>query len=126
MGILKNIILIIIVLALAHFGATILGKLYIYFFPQIWGLFSLSKDAGEYFIGFPLTYIFFVPLLYTAFGGAKKYWWIGILLIPAILFELYVDFSHIYFPIALGIVGWLLGLAVLKIFPRLNSQESLR
>ena len=70
-------------------------------------------------LGLPLSYIFFLFLLFTAFGGNKKYWWLGILLIPAAVFELYFDLEHIYFPILLGLLGWVLGWLLTK-FKREN------
>lgn len=120
MKILREIIILAVVLILSYFLAIWFGEFYVYFFPQPSGRSSLlsfyiSKAAENSFIGSPLVYTFFLTLLFTAFGGEKKYWWIGILLIPAAAFEVYFDISHIYFPILLGLLGWLLGLLVSKI-----------
>lgn len=126
MEIIKKIIILISVLVLTLFLASRFGGFYIYFFPQPIGhdsLFSapISESAENGFLGLPLAYIFFLSLLFTAFGGKKKYWWIGILLIPAAAIELYLDATHIYFPIALGIAGWLLGWVVVRFLPRLSN-----
>ncbi|MDP3793114.1 MAG: hypothetical protein Q8Q89_05330 [bacterium] len=117
----KNIAILFAVLVLAYFVAVYFGNFYVYFFPQSpsgGSFFSAPKAVENFLLGFPLSYIFFLFLLFTAFGGAKKYWWIGILLIPAIIFEVYFDLSHIYFPILLALAGWLLGLLIHKIFAR--------
>lgn len=116
MEIIKKIIFLVIVLVLSLLLATQFGIVYIYLFPQKTGggFFTIPDNAGDYLIGVPLSYIFFLTLLFTAFGGAKRYWWIGILLIPAAAFEVYFDLPHIYFPATLGIIGWSLGFLLSK------------
>ncbi len=119
-NLIKNLAILFVVLVLAYFLANQVGSFYVYFFAQssAGGSFlSIPRAAGEILVGFPLAYTLFLSLLLTAFGGAKKYWWIGILLIPAVIFEVYFDFSHIYFPIILGLAGWLLGFLVSKVIP---------
>lgn len=113
----KKITILALTFALSYFLAEQFGGFYVYFFPQGQGdsLFSIPRVAENGLIGLPLAYIFSLILLFTAFGGAKKYWWIGVLLIPAAIFELYFDLSHIYFPILLAATGWLLGLLIQKI-----------
>lgn len=80
---------------------------------------NLTHQTGTFIdlsglIGFPLIYIFILTLLFSAFGDSKKYWWIGVLLIPAVVFELYFDWQHIYIPIVLGLVGWVGGYLISK------------
>lgn len=109
-NILKNLGLLIIVLAISYFLSKYTGDLYS----------KLFKQSGTWIdlrglVGLPLVYIFFLILLFTAFGGAKKYWWIGVLLIPALAFELYFDLAHIYFPVALALLGWGIGFGVSKL-----------
>jgi hypothetical protein len=103
-SIFKNLGLLLVSLVAAYLTASFTGNTYQ----------KLFKDYGSWvdvssLIGLPLAYIFSLTLLFTAFGGAKKYWWIGIGLIPAVLFEVYFDLQHIYFPLAIGLVAWLLG-----------------
>lgn len=105
---LKKFILLILVLALAYYLSISFGNLY----ENLIGSLSGSFIELRSIFGLPLAYTFFLTLLFTAFGGNKKYWWIGILLIPAIAFEVYFDFSHIYFPIILGLLGWTLGYSI--------------
>ena len=126
MGIIKKVVILIVVLTLVYFLTGLFGSFYVYFFPQpvsSGSLFSIpiSESAESDFIGLPLSYIFFLTLLFTAFGGEKKYWWSGILLIPAVAFELYFDLAHIYFPIILGLAGWLSGLLAFKLLTKINK-----
>ena len=120
-NLIKNIAILIVALVFSYFVAVYFGNFYVYFFPQSssgGSFFSTPKAVENFLLGFPLAYIFFLALLFTAFGGSKKYWWIGVLLIPAVIFEVYFDLSHIYFPIALGLIGWLLGFLIQKTFSR--------
>ena len=57
----------------------------------------------------PLTYIFFNILLFVNFEAKYKYIWIGISLLPALLFEVVVDPFHVYIPIVVGLIAWWLG-----------------
>src|SRR3989344_6603048 len=102
----RNIVTLIIVLAFSYFSSMVIGNIYS-------GLFSRGSSifVGDLssIIGFPLAYIFYLSLFFTAFGGTKKYWWINILLLPVAIFELYFDVEHIYLPILLGAAGWVLG-----------------
>src|SRR3989344_88144 len=121
MKIVKDIIVFVGVLIVSYFLAPVFGSLYSYFFPNNLGG-ALPTSVTVALLGFPLAYIFFLTLLFTAFGGQKKYWWIIILLIPAAIFEVYFDFSHIYFPILLGLLGWLIGFGISRFFSRPNPQ----
>jgi hypothetical protein len=59
-------------------------------------------------------YTLLIVFLFTAFGDRKKYWWIGISLIPAVAVEL-LEYFHLYIPIILGLAGWLIGYGVSKL-----------
>ena len=117
MEIIKKIVLLILVIIVSGYFSIFAINLYDKFFNSGSAFVQLAAIAG-----LPLAYAFFLPLLFTAFGGAKKYWWIGILLLPAVAFEVYFDFSHIYFPIALGLAGWLLGLLVCRLKAIINHD----
>lgn len=101
----KNIFLLALALVLSYFLSPYIGRMYDSIFPSTPGGYIDFSSL----IGLPLAYIFFLTLLFTAFGGTKKYWWIGIGLIPAVLFEVYFDLQHLYFPIVIGLASWLLG-----------------
>lgn len=106
MKIFKNFALLGIILIATYFFASFFGDKY----QNIFGGSTWVDVRGV--LGLPLAFIFFLTFLFTSFGSGKKYWWIGILLIPAFVFELYFDVKHIYLPISLCLVGWLLGLCV--------------
>ncbi len=101
----------------------IFGRVYQLFIPQNTGLFIVSQEFIDLFIGLPLSYIFSLTLLLTAFGGSKKYWWLGVLLIPAAAFEIYFDFEHIYFPILIGLVAWLAGAGISVILQKSRAAK---
>lgn len=110
--------LFLLAAALAQFTAPSFGWGYNHLFPYDSGLsiFSVPQNAVYYLSGLPLAYEFFVVFLFTSLNDVKKqryrYWWIVILLVPAALVEIYFDLSHIYLPIIITILGWLLGLLV--------------
>lgn len=115
----KKLLILAGVLILMYLLAEQLGRFYVYFFPQPIGHGSLlsapiPRSGENFLIGLPLSYSFFLPLLFTAFGGSKRYWWIGILLLPAAAFEVYFDLAHIYVPVALGFLGWTVGFSMSK------------
>jgi len=117
MKVIKNIIILICVIILTYFFGFIFGKIYMLFISAgRGGIFSIPSNVSQYIIGWPLTYIFLIFLLFTAFGGQNKYWWIGISLIPAALFEIYFDMAHIYFPLIIGLAGWAIGWLILKTY----------
>ena len=93
------------------------GAVYAKLFPENLGA-GLPTDFSEILLGTPLAYTFFLTLLFSAFGGKGKWWWIGILLIPALWFEVNFDLTHLYFPIALGILGWLIGFGIQKLIKK--------
>ena len=115
---LLNIAEFVAALILSYFLAFYMGGIYSYFFPQAGGLFTIPEKTGYFIIGLPLSYIFFLTFFFTTFGWKQKYWWVGILLIPAVAFEVYFDLPHIYFPIVLGLAGWLLGFLISKFLPK--------
>ncbi len=65
--------------------------------------------ATEWFAGLPLAMIFLIVFSLNFAGGRNKWWWIIIPLLPAILFEIFIDPLHIYIPIILGLIAWGLG-----------------
>ena len=97
------IVVLIVVLVIAYLLSSISGD----FYQKLFGGGTWTDLRG--IIGLPLTYIFFLPLLFTAFGDKYKYWWIGILLIPALWFEISFDLPHLYFSLLLCLLGWGIG-----------------
>lgn len=115
MKVLKNIFILVIVLVLSWGLSPFIGELYDKTFlgPASGGFSTLDS-----LVGLPLAFIFLVPLLFTIFGDKHKKWWMIILLIPPAAFEFSVDLKHIYFPIALGLLGWLIGLGILRVWKK--------
>ncbi len=113
---LKNVLFVVLIFVISFVLSQEIGDLYYRLFPSPTSVFVANFN---FLIGIPLAYIFFLFLIFTAFGDNKKYWWIGILLIPAVLFELYFDLEHIYIPIVFGVAGWLLGFLISKLFQKL-------
>lgn len=102
---------------LSYFLARFFGALYDNVFNS-YGFFGWGGESLQFIIGFPIAYLFFLSLLFTALGDQHKKYWIGIASIPALAFLLYFDFSHIYFHILFPLVGWLIGWGILKLKPK--------
>lgn len=102
--------------------ASPLGNFYSYVFNIPPGFYDFFIPPGfyDFFSGLVPAFIFFLTLLFTAFGGSKKYWWIGILLLPAVAFEVYFDLIHMYFPVLLGLLGWGIGFGINKLLSKSN------
>jgi len=111
----RNLVILVISFALSYITGVYFGRLYSQLFPTVGGVLSVSQRVGNFLIGLPLSYIFFLTVLLTALGGNKKYVWLGILLIPAAAFELYFDLDHIYFPLLLGLAGWSIGIGFARL-----------
>lgn len=120
MKILKNLSFLLGIIILSYSLGGVVGASYARLVGSTAniGLFGLYGQLAQFIFGVVLTYIFFLTLLFTAFGDAKKYWWIGVLLIPAVSFELYFDLAHIYFPIVLALLGWAIGFGISKLMKR--------
>lgn len=116
MKILKNIIYLVVPLLLARISYGFFGDIFFSVFPnERGGSWVDTMDLGNLVIGFPTSYLFFLFLLFTAFGDQHKKWWIGIASIPALAFLLYFDFSHIYFHLLFPLAGWLIGWGIGKL-----------
>lgn len=108
MDLLKKFTTLIIAVVISYYSS-----------PYFGGLYNIFEHAGlaAGFLGLrgiSLAYIFFIAFLFTALTKREKYWWIGVLLIPAFLFEFYFDLLHIYFPLISALIGWGIGLLVYK------------
>lgn len=114
MKILKNILFLVIASIFAVLTSSFVGDAY----GRVFGGGTWVDFSSV--IGLPLSYLFFLPLLFTAFGDKHKYWWIGLLSIPALAFELYFDLEHIYVPIILALLGWVIGLGISKVLVKKN------
>jgi|GEM_PF-2647797 len=71
--------------------------------------------------GFPFSYVFFVVLLFAAFGGGRRYVWGILLMLPFIWFEVRFDgfwLERVLFPISLVLLAWSLGEGIRWILKR--------
>ena len=116
MKFLGHICLFLISLAFSYFTCVLAGELY----AQIFGGDGTWTDVRG-IVGLPLSYIFFVTLLFSAFGGKYKYLWIFILLIPVVLLEAYIDLFHLYLPVIIVIVALLLAKIIVWILKWLSG-----
>ena len=102
-----NLLLVLLSGFLGWYFSYEFGELYDYFFDAGGSWVDLTSVSG-----LPLAYVFFLTFLLTAFWQGQRiyyYIWLGVLLISPVIFELYFDLPHVYFPLALGIAGWLIG-----------------
>ena len=119
MSMLRNIFLLAGSIILSYLFSTVFGGI----MNQITGYSGTFLDFRSV-VGFPLAYIVFICLVFTLLGGKGKYYWMGVLLIPALIIELYFDTEIIYIPIILGILGWLLGWGILKVKQSLQKNKA--
>src|SRR3989344_755671 len=90
----KNILLLIIVLALSYYTAEYFGTWYDKFSPQYDNTLGVSKALLISLAGFPFAYIFFTILLFKLFSFGNRNKWIGWLLVPPLLFFGSCDHQH--------------------------------
>lgn len=105
----KNILLLVVILAISYFTAGYFGKVYDLIFGS-GGAWIGSEGSWNLIIGFPLSLIFFLTLFSYAwiFKSKTSTLW---LISPLLLWEIIVDVRHIYIPVTLAIIA--VGLATL-------------
>ncbi len=114
---LKKIGLLFIVIALALLFAYPFGALYYRIFnpPTGFSSFIASSSWYKFTDGLTFSYVFFLTLIFVAFGKEKKYVWLGVLFTLAILIELLLNLVlSLIICLILGLLGWGLGLGVEK------------
>src|SRR5262245_46727564 len=104
-----RLIAIVICYFIAYYVAIYFGLGYGYLFPKSLGAGSmLPVAATAWFRGISLASIFFVTFAMSLLNTNNKLWWVTVPLLPAIAYELFIDPSHLYVPIVLGLGGWVL------------------
>ncbi|MDP2933474.1 MAG: hypothetical protein Q8N81_05075 [bacterium] len=111
--------LFVVVVILSYLTSPFSGK----FYDSLFGSESFYLDVGSLF-GLPVSYIIFLPLVFTIFGGKYKYWWTGILLLPVFILFFQADLAHIYFPIILGLAGWAIGYGLSRLLPKRAGKQN--
>ena len=123
-GSIKNASIVIISGILGHFLATPFAALLAQIL-DIGG--SFLGDTLEYYIfGLPMIVGFLLALFFQALGGKSKYVWLGITLIPIILFEvqlapILVIYSIILIAVALGL-GYFMSRTLWKLAPGVMAK----
>ena len=115
----KNILLLVVVLILSYYTAIYFGVLYDIFTPGALdsGAWIGTLKAWQAIIGFPFAYIFFTTLLFQTFAWGNRNKWTGWLLAPAFLFFAAGDLKHIYIPIILALIAWIVAKLIGKLLP---------
>ena len=116
MKILKNVFVVFVAVFAGFLLAQAVGEIYADMFND-----HGFGVAAAGLAGIPIVYILLITLLFIAFGVAKKYWWMGISLIPAAFVVFYLDWYHWYFWIAVGLLGWLAGFGLSKLIKTKTS-----
>ncbi len=116
---LKNILFVFISLIFSFVLVAVFNKFYLgIFLFDTSIMFNVYDVSLRLIIGVCSVYISLIAILFIPFGGAKKYWWIGALLIPAMAFELYFNLAHIYIPLGLSLLGWGIGFGISKLMKK--------
>ncbi len=117
MKILKNIGLVVISLFSTYFTLNSFIFLYDKFYNVVipGGYFATYEALGQTLLGLLLGYIFFTFFFFVLFGDRHKYWWVGVLQLPALYFIIQIDLAHWYFYAGLAIAGYLLATLILVI-----------
>src|SRR3989338_4760532 len=116
MKIYKNILIICVAILASFLFAKSVGEIYADMFND-----HGFGVAAAGLAGIPIVYILLITLLFSAFGEAKKYWWMVISLIPAAFVVFYLDWYHWYFWLAVVLIGWLVGFGVSKLMKTKTS-----
>lgn len=118
----RNLLGLALVLLTSYFTASYFGSLYDYFAPQHDSLFGAPKQMTSFVIGIPFAYVFFTIFIFGLFGFKEEKKWIIGLLIPVALLWLFADLTHIYLPIILGLIAFLLAWVIHKSYLKLAKR----
>lgn len=118
----KGVWLFVVAIIVSYVTASYFGVVYDYFAPQHDSLFGAPKEITNLIVGFPFAYTFFIVLLFQAFSVKHKQRWLMVLLAPIGLLWLLGDLAHIYLPLILGLLGWVLGAGIHRLIYR-KGQE---
>jgi hypothetical protein len=98
------ILFIIVAIILSYYTSIYFGQLYNIFPQSKGGAYIGSESAWDSLIGLPLALIFFLILFVYSWSKSWKYaLWISL---PVFLWEIAMDFKHIYIPILLALVAF--------------------
>lgn len=114
-----RLLLVVTSYILSYFLAWYFGYIYMVFSSSSLGGTFITPSVGQWLVGAPLALIVLITFLLNVIGGKNKWWWIIISLIPAILFEVFLDPFHVYIPALTGLIAWGLGTMAHKVLQKL-------
>ena len=103
----RNILLLILVIAICFVLAPYLGGWYDRIDYQNNGWITSKEDAVN-FAGFILSYILLIPFVFKLFGKNNQNKWIAWLSAPVFLFYAGYNYKLLYIPIALSLIACLI------------------
>jgi len=109
--------LVLIAVALIILSAPVLGVIHSKLITNSGGSFIGSTNSWNFIFGLFMSYVFFVPLFLTIFGGKQKYWIIVVLVGLELLF-FFGAWESVIIDFVTAIIGWLIGEAVLLIYKK--------
>lgn len=117
----NKLLLYVLIVILIIIFTPIFGSLYKRFFgPACTGF--LCPAHPEYLDGFFISYMFFVSLVITFFGGAKKYKILSVLLGILLLIDLFLGaWEGLIIDLGAALAGWLLAQGGLIVYGRLKK-----
>ncbi len=105
----NNILLFILVLTISFATASYVGGWYDKIDPQRGGWFwGPSNEEILVFVGFLISYVFFVSLMFELLSKKNKNKWIVWSLIPIVLLYAGYNWKLLYIPILTSIAGYIL------------------
>lgn len=120
----KNILLLVLVLALCLVLAPYFGAFYNNIVSQYDNSFlGLSKETVVFVAGIPFAYMFLIPFVFELFGTGNKKKWILWSLLPVVLFYLYDSVNVTYIPIILVLVAFALAKLINLTISKLNHSN---
>jgi len=113
-----KVVIIIVGILFAYYLAYSFGVFYNSLFPKAIGAGWIgSSDSIYSLVGLPLSSIFFLTMVFRGILQKFKFL-IFIIILPFFIWEFYIDLSHVYVPIILGVLGWSLGMVINKLISR--------
>ena len=119
---LRNICLVVVSLVLGFLGAPVFGYLYNNILQAgFGGGFLGTASSLEFIVGFPISFVFFLVVLFQLFGDQSKYWWAGICSLGLFALAFYLDPQNIIFSIVTVLVGAGLGWGIKRVYKSLKK-----
>jgi len=120
----NNILLFVLVLAINLLTAPYFGDWYNQIDPQrgswFWGP---TDEEILFFVGFLMSYVFFIPLVFELLSRGRKNWWVIISLAPVILLFAGYKWQILYIPILIAIIGFGIAKLIRLIISKLHHTN---